>query len=76
MKLETSYGAFFRRDSTDVQVGGGGSSLFIARTGKFQFLINYECKFVARYLKKRNFNIIKCDIPDKVLQKVIQYKKN
>ena len=66
----------FRRDSTDVQVGGGGSSMFIAGTGKFQFLVNYECKFVARYLKKRNFTVIKCDIPDKVLQKVIEYKKN
>ena len=65
----------FRRDSADVQVGGGGSSIFIAGTGKFQFLVNYECKFVARYLKKRNFTVIKCDIPDKVLQKVIEYKK-
>ena len=66
----------FRRDSTDVQVGGGGSSIFIAGTGKFQFLVNYECNFVARYLKKRNFTVIKCDIPDIVLQKVIEYKKN
>ena len=65
----------YRRDSTDVQVGGGGSSTFLAGTGKFQFLVNYECKFVARYVKKRNFTVIKCDIPDKVLKKVIEYKK-
>ena len=48
MKLETSYGAFLG-EIVDVQVGGGGSSMF-----KFQFLVNYECKFVARYLKKFN----------------------
>ena len=66
----------FRRDSTDVQVGGGGSSIFLAGTGKFQFLVNYECKFVARYVNKRNFTVIKCDIPDKVLQEVIEYKNN
>ena len=65
----------YRRDSTDVQVGGAGSSTFLAGTGKFQFLINYKCKFVARYVKKRNFTVIKCDIPDKVLKKVIEYKK-
>ena len=66
----------YRRDSTDVQVGGGGSSIFLAGTGKFKFLVNYECKFVARYLNNRNFTVIKCDIPDEILQKVIEYKKN
>jgi len=65
----------FRRDSTDVQVGGGGISTFLAGTGKFRFLVNYECKFVARYLQNRNFTVIKCDIPDEILQKVIDYKK-
>ena len=65
----------FRRDSTDVQVGGGGTSTFLAGTGKFQYLVNYECKFVARYLQNKNFTVIKCDIPDKTLQKVINYKK-
>ena len=65
----------YRRDSTDVQVGGGGSSIFLAGTGKFKYLVNYECKFVARYLKNRNFTVIKCDIPDEVLKKVIEYRK-
>ena len=46
----------YRRDSTDVQVGGGGSSIFLAGTGKFKFLVNYECKFVARYLKKKKLH--------------------
>ena len=67
--------AIYRRDSTDVQVGGGGISTFLAGTGKFQFLVNYKCRFVARYLQNRNFTVIKCDIPDEVLQKVIDYKK-
>ena len=31
----------FRWNSTDVQVGGGGSSIFLAGTGKFQFLVYY-----------------------------------
>ena len=65
----------YRRDSTDVEVGGGGSSRFLAGTGKFQYLVNYECKFVARYVEKRNFTVIKCEIPDEVLKRVIEYKK-
>ncbi len=44
---------------------------FLTRTGKFQFLVNYEFKFVARYLQNTNFTLIKCDIPDEVLQKAI-----
>tara|TARA_Y200000002_G_scaffold335188_1_gene302593 strand:- start:159 stop:641 length:483 start_codon:yes stop_codon:yes gene_type:complete len=67
--------AIYRRDSTDVQVGGGGISTFLAGTGKFQFLVNYKCRFVARYLQNRNFTVIKCNIPDEILQKVINYKK-
>ena len=67
--------AIYRRDSTDVQVGGGGISTFLAGTGKFQFLVNYKCRFVARYLDNRNFTVIKCNIPDKVLQNIINYKK-
>ena len=59
--------AIYRRDSTDVQVGGGGISTFLAGTGKFQFLVNYKCRFVARYLDNRNF-VIKCNIPD-IIQK-------
>ena len=63
------------RDSANVQAGGGGSSIFLAGTGKFQFLVNYKCKFAAKYLQNKNFTVIKCDIPDKILQKVINYKK-
>ena len=63
----------YRRDSTDVKIGGGGSSRFVAGTGKYQFLVGYECKFVARYIKNRNFTVIKCDIPDKVLSKIIEF---
>ena len=40
----------YRRDSTDVKVGGGGSSRFLAGTGKFQYLVNYKCK-----LKNKKF---------------------
>ena len=68
--------SIYSRDSTDVQVGGGGSSIFLAGTGKFKFLVNYECKCIARYLNNRNFTVIKCDIPDEILQKVIECKKN
>ena len=75
MKMEISCGLIYRRDSTDVQVGGGGISTFLAGTGKFQFLVNYKCRFVARYLDNRNFTVIKCNIPDKVLQNIINYKK-
>ena len=42
--------AIYRRDSTDVQVGGGELQHFWL-TGKYQFLVNYKCRFVARYLK-------------------------
>ena len=80
MAIQTNEGGdklwgIYRRDSTDVQVGGGGISTFLAGTGKFLFLVNYECKFVARYLQNNNFTVIKCDIPDEILQKVINYKK-
>ena len=74
-KIGDKLWGIYRRDSTDVKVGGGGSSRFLAGTGKFQYLVNYKCKFVARYVEKRNFTVIKCDIPDEVLKRVIEYKK-
>ena len=67
--------AIYRRDSTDVQVGGVRISTFLAGIWKFQFLVNYKCRFAARYLQNKNFTEIKWDIPDKILQKVINYKK-
>ena len=65
----------YRRDSTDVNVGGGGTSMFLAGTGKYKFLVGYKCNFVARYVKNRNFTVIKCNIPDEVLQKIKEYGK-
>ena len=52
-----------------------GFQYFFAGTGKFQFLVNYKCRFVARYLQNRNFTIIKCDIPDEILQKSNRLQK-
>ena len=68
--------AIYRRDSTDVRIRQGGTSTFLAGTGKFQFLVNYKCKFVARYLQNWNFTVIKCNIPDEILQKLVNYKNN
>ena len=42
---------------------------------KIAILVNYKCKFVVRYLQNKNFTLIKCDIPNESLQKVINYKK-
>ena len=65
----------YKRKSTDVEVGGGGVSTFIAGTGRYEFLVGYECNFVARYLEGRNFTVQKCDIPKEILQKMTSYKK-
>ena len=54
-------------ESTVVKVGEGGSSKFLAGTGKYQYLVGYDCKFVARYIRNRNSTLLKCDISDEML---------
>ena len=66
--------SLYKRRSTDMEVGGGGVSTFIAGTGRFELLVGYECSFVSRYVESRNFTVQKCNIPKKVLEKMTAYQ--
>ena len=66
----------YKRISTDVEVGGGGISTFIAGTGRYKLLIGHECSFVARYVENRNFTVQRCDIPKEILEKMTTYKND